>query len=132
MISYLSQEVLDVRATFVRLVSGEAQDFSYAVEASGLATSWKPTSLVKRTMKLPLMFGSMTEATEFRKFLDRIRGQHLAFWAPAYISVFEIVGWPVAGATVLTVRKCDFSTKWAVGNQFRHIAVLSPKHFACH
>lgn len=122
---YGEMEVLDLRANFERIVNGELSDFTYQAEGFGPATPWKITSRVKRSLQLPMILDGREDMWEMRKFVDRMRGQQRSFWVPAYFSEYELIGTYNAGATTVSIKGIDLAAKWAVGNQFRHICVLS-------
>jgi len=125
LLRYLNIEVLDARASFDRPLSGELPDFSYQAEGFGPSTPWKITSGVKRRLSFPLILDGRTAIKDLRQFVSRMRGQQRAFWVPAYIAEYELIGTYAAGAATVDIKAMGFGAKWDFGNQFRHICVLS-------
>lgn len=123
--TYTSIEVLDFRANFQRIVNGELSDFSYQAEGFGPGTPWKITSRLKRRIQMPMLLDGRSEMWEMRKFFDRTRGQQRSFWVPAYFAEYDLIGTYAAGSTTLDIKGINLASKWNIGQQFRHLCVLS-------
>lgn len=131
--SYKGLDVLDIRPDFKTLDIGQLDDFSFDSQGLGRSTPWKPTSAVKRKVKYPFVLGGASDMKIWRVFVEEHRGGLLGFWMPLYVNDYSLTTDAAQGDTSLIIEKMGLAIKWALGNQFRHLAILNRAgDFSCH
>lgn len=112
--------------------AGQIDDFVIESEGFGQATPWKPSSTVKRKAKFPLTLMSFGEVGDHIDFIRRMDGRRKPFWMPTYLNDYGLTQNRTVGQTTITVKAGALATKWAVGNQFKHIALLNATKLECY
>ena len=118
-------QVFDVFPHFDSIEAGQLDDLSFAAGSFGIATPWRPTSGIKRTVTLPVALQGLAEIGDLREFFDAHRGRQKPFWLPSWVNDFVLMADAVATDTEITVEAHGFSEKFALGNQFKFIALVT-------
>lgn len=118
-------EVFDIRPHFDSVQQGGLDDFAFHSRGYGVATPWRSSGAVRRTITLPLLLQGLDTIGALRRFADRHSGRMRPFWLPAFINDFGLLEDAAAAATELTVEGHEFATKHALGAQWCFIALLT-------
>lgn len=115
-------EVLDLRPHFDSPSAGQLDDLTFAAGGFGLATPWRASGALRRTLTLPLLLRGLHAVAEWRRFIDRHRGRQKPFWMPAWINEFPILNETLtASDEQIEVEGTEFHTRWQLGLQHRYI-----------
>lgn len=116
-------EVFDFAPHFSNPEAAQMDDFTLDSRGFGTATPWKPTSLLRRTVKLPFLIQGLSAIASLRQFADRHRGRQKPFWLPTWTSDFTPIADAAAGAGTITTSGHTFSARYDDRNCF--IALLT-------
>lgn len=130
--TYLSQYVLDTRPNFEAISHGEVNDFVFDSVGHGLSTPWKATGKLKRKLRLPFIFETAEEVSDFRVFVQDRDGRRLGFWLPVYVNDYRLTADASAGASTITIEDCGLADRFAEGNQFKHLALITRSKLECY
>lgn len=118
-------EVFEVRPHFAEVTAGQMDDLELESGGAGLATPWRQTSAIRRTVNLPIALQGLDKIGALRRFFDRQRGRQIPCWLPAWVNDFVIAAGAAAAQTQITVSGHGFTTQYALGAQFKFIALLT-------
>ena len=118
-------EIFDVRPHFNEVKAGQMDELRLESEGFGVATPWRESSVTRRTVRLPLALRGLDEIGALRRFWDRHRGRQIPFWLPAWLNDFDLTEDAEVGSSAVTVRGHGFSEKFALGLQYKFIALLT-------
>ena len=124
-VSFRELEVFDVRPHYAGVAAGQMDELAIEAGGYGLHTPWRPSSAIRRMLKLPLLLHGLEAVGELRRFWDRHRARQIPFWVPAWVNDLELVEDAAASATEITVAGHGFEHKYALGAQFKFIALLT-------
>lgn len=123
--TYRGLNVLDLRPNFRGLTLAQADDFSYESAGLGLATPWKATDRPRRILTLDFLLDGAAEIQTMLEFWQDRGGQRQAVWVPTYAGDWRLAANASAGATSITVQASQFAERFALGNQFKHVCLLT-------
>jgi hypothetical protein len=118
-------EVFNFPAHFDGLACGQMDDLRLETGGYGVATPWRVSSAIRRTVKLPLAVRGLGEIGKLRRFFDRHRGRQSPFWLPSWVDDYKLLDDAAQGGTTITIEPNGFSEKHALGAQYRFIALLT-------
>jgi len=124
-ITYRDLSIFDLRPHYDGVAAGQMDDLELSGAGFGLATPWRASGAVRRTVKLPLVVQGFETIAYLRKFWDVHRSRQVPFWLPSWVNDFGLVADASSGAASITVEGHMMSTKHALGAQYRFIALLT-------
>lgn len=128
-LTFLGRPVLDIRPDFRNLKLGQLDDIS-TTQLSAMTTPWKPTTAVKRKLRLPFLFQTKAEWREFRDFFDGQRQKLDGFWVPVHLTDYPALAFS-QGSDLLVMEDINLREKFAAGNQFAFGALIDRQKIEC-
>lgn len=124
--TFKGQPVLIYRPDFRVLQRGILDDFEFNSKAFGLGTPWRDARINRRRASMPFLLDDKEIVKRWRVFRHDRRGIRKGFWLPLYLSDYWLVQSESAGAGSVTIeRNSDsYGDRFAVGQQFRNIALV--------
>lgn len=123
--TYRDLEVFNLRPDHRNPEAGQLDDLRFTSAGYGVSTPWRESGATRRTVQLPLLLRDRAEAAAWRTFGDRLRGRQRPCWCPAYVNEFALTVDRSAAAATITVAGHGYSTRFALGNPHKFIALLT-------
>lgn len=122
--TYLGKPLFDFVPHFDNIEHGELDDVTLKAAGIGPVTPWKPTQLLKRTLRLSFQFHTQAEWRAFRDFVAARSGIIESFWLPIWITDYPMTALSVSGVSITPI---DLANYFSPGNQFAYVALIRPQ-----
>ena len=128
--TYKGLPLLDCTPHFENVEHGQLDDVTLKAVGIGPVTPWKPTTMLKRTLKLTFRFFSQGEWRGFRDFVAARGGIVESFWLPIWITDYPMTSFItsppfITGAKIQPIGLANY---FALGNQFGYCALIRPQN----
>lgn len=122
-VTFLSRPLLDTRPDFDNPDHGQQDDFKLTQVAPGAATPWKPTTKVKRRLKLPFLLDTKVDWRTFRDFFADLGGSRRGFWLPIWLTDYPSYE-NLQGGTAIKIDDIELRNLFVADEQFAFLALI--------
>jgi hypothetical protein len=116
--------LFDFEPHYDNVEHGQLDDVTLKAAGIGPATPWKPTTSLKRTLRLSFQFETQDEWRALRDFMAARGGIIESFWLPIWITDYPMTA--LAGQSA-TIRPIGLANYFSIGNQFAYAALIRPQ-----